>query len=305
MFWTLENNNSPDAKLELLGTSLARFNIEPSPLQEKLSADLDNAGIPVYFANYPVPDVFFGEISLKNQKAFSVKMIAENRCQKYCFEGLCTSPCDYTVPFVGQFSLYQLKNNGKKLFMNEWLEGSAIPSNFQGSISFVERRIPELVEANNGDRFSLEFSLSDPKFEYQLFKNKLKTLLPPMPGIPTASFHANLNSGFGALNGTGSIGNIASLGTIGEFDGSNSLGGLNGFEGLSRSTHWPADFELVCKEQKCQKISSQPFLKYIISFKVSVVGDQRTLEDIKIERKSNLLENIITTATVTPKIRCN
>ncbi|MFI5391887.1 MAG: hypothetical protein ACHQYQ_11050, partial [Bacteriovoracales bacterium] len=239
MFYTLDN--STDGERLLIGSSMVRFNLEPSSAQGKLSLDLEDKGIPVYFSNYQVPDVYFGEIMVKNQRnlsMLSMKILANNRCKKLCAEGVCTSPCDYSVPFVGLFSLYQGTPNGKKLFLNEWYDGTAIPANFQGLIPLQDRKVPDFKDAKSGEEFFIEVALYDPKYEYQMLKNNLKGILPPLPGIPSVEFYSNLNNGLPGFSGTGTYNTIPQFGTIGDFTGGNSIGGLGSLESVSKSTHW-------------------------------------------------------------------
>ncbi len=309
VFYTLETNNTSTGERLLVGNSMIRFNVEPSTSQGDLSIDVEEKGTPVYFTKYPVPSVDLGSIKVNPQRGYhslGLEIFADNRCKKQCSDGVCSSPCDYTVPLVGMFSLYEVKSNGKKAFLKEWYDGSAIPGNFQGLIPLQDLKVSEFLEEGKSQNLVIEVTFSDPKYEYQLFKKTLKGLLPPLPGIPTVGFHANLNSGFSGFSATGTLNPIPSFNIISEFTGSNPIGSLNSFETLTKSTHWPAEFEMICNREleKCQKISSQPFLKFIINFKISKNGDQVKLENLKIERKSNILTNYIKTGTDTPRIQC-
>jgi hypothetical protein len=309
MIFTADTSNPNDLQKVFIGQTLVRFQVEPSSIQGPLSEDLNGSGLPVYFRDYYLPEVFFGPLKINSIRGIpnlSSSLVVDNRCKKLCSDGVCTSACDYSNPFVGLFSLNRIEKNGKKSFLKEWFDGTAIPANFQGFVPLRERRIDEFKDSKDGDKFLLEVSLSDPKYEYGRFKNSIKGFLAPIPGIPTSDLYTSLNSGLTGFQDTGSIATLPNINGIGNFTGSNTIGGMNSINTMSNFSDWPAEYENICSfdGQRCQKMSSKPFLIFNITFQIKIEGENYLIQNLKIERKSNLIENSIKTETQIPFEKC-
>jgi hypothetical protein len=306
IIYAVENANTSDMDKVLLDSKLIRFNIEPSKILGDISVDLEGRGLPVYFADYYLPDVHLGQINLQyrfNKAFMDIPLWVNNRCQKFCSGEFCSSPCNYSVSLVGLYALYEVDKSGNKKFLNEWYDGSAVPANFQGMIPFRGKRIEEFSEVKKDSQFVIEISYSDPRYEYMMLKKKMKGKLAPIPGIPIGDFYSAVNSGIYDVSSVVSVAHIPTFRTIEEFTGRNNIGRLGGFSTMSRQTYWPADFNRICNGEgsKCVPISSKPFLKFNVSFSIN----NQKIENLKIQRESKVLRDYIKTQEDAPSISCN
>ncbi|OUR99947.1 hypothetical protein A9Q84_02645 [Halobacteriovorax marinus] len=287
--------------LTLIGSRVVNFQIEPSKKMISLSDDW-GINVPQVPARFELPDVQMAGLEITEfGKRFGLKpsWAVSNLCEKKsCFNGLCTSTCNYSKPLFGEISLYEVEN-GKKYYLSSWFEGGIIPANWQGTFE------PQLKNFNQlsfvaGKKYILEVEFKDPKFDYDHFGKTVSSFFKPILGIPNVDFAISLASGIPLLRNVTGITTIGTINTINMYNGSGNLGRFiegEGIDTLSNFNYWPPIYKEVCLigSPKCAEVSNRPYLTLGMSFEVGEKqADSYEVPVIKVKtfRKSRILGNI-------------
>lgn len=291
--------------LSSFGSSTVRLSVNPA---EALFRASDDFGIlrPTFPADYPVNDIHLGKIRISEQgdKAVSIAtpLIVNNFCKAVEKNGLKSSVCDYATPFIGEVKLI----NSKGQVEATWYDGGIAPAQWQGILNGQGQSISK-DQLRKNETYRIEVSFSDPYFEFNSFKKRLKTKLQKL-AITFPDLYAG--SGISEIPDLAIIGGtdgMVEVGSIGEVDFPASIGGLTAerkkLNEYFSTTLYPPMYERACSPETgvCEK-TGLDFVKFTATFKVS--GDY-SLSGLEVERKSKILGSYKRKITEQPVYICN
>ena len=204
-------------KKKYVGNKIIRFHMEPMSKMGPLSFNYD-INVPRFFRNYYQPDIHLGGMTLTQTirgPQLALPILVDNRCKKRCSGSLCTSPCDYTQPVVASFELFEVEQNGKKVFIDSWYSGGAAPDNFHGILFTRKRLFRGLNRLNSKMKYLIKASYVDPHFDYLMYKKSHKSVIAAMPGFPSGDIFTRISDGFTEMSGSSGLRSFGGLGEIG------------------------------------------------------------------------------------------
>ena len=169
----------------------------------------------------------------------------DNRCDRLCEQGVCTSSCHYPIPIGADVRVYQLKNN-KKYLKEFWYQGAVVPSRWSG-ISYGRAMPLQFMDLKKGNRFRVE-ATSNLDLNFKLALDF--TPAGGGGGIDLSIFKNpdfSTSSSLGSMPGLGSLGRGVSSRTMG------SIGAIGKFPTMTLGVMNPLMWE---------KLSQRCFLPY-------------------------------------------
>ncbi len=291
--------------LSSFGSSMVKLSVNPS---SSLFRPSDDFGIlrPTFPGDYPVNDIHLGKIDISDYSDSKVMvktpLIVNNYCKSVEKNGLRSSICDYSNPYVAEIKLI----NSKGVEEASWFDGGVAPSQWQGILNGEGQTISkELLRAN--ETYRLVYTFSDPYFEFNYFKKRI-----------ISKFNA-LKISFPVLFGGSGISNIPDMSTIDNTNGMLDVGTigeitfpstLNGLEAERRklgayfsTSLFPPMYSQACHPEtgECTK-TGKDFVKFTATFKVN---SDYSISDLEVERKSKILGSYKKKITEQPEYICN
>ena len=143
----------------------------------------------------------------------------------------------------------------------------------------------------NNETYSLEINFSDPYFDFNTFKKRVKSKFQSFNrGLPEFSTNGDIND-IGDIQDIGDVNQMVDVGSIGNLDFKAGISNLDNSRrrlGSYFSTNlYPPMYSQACHVEtgKCAK-TGKSFVKFTVTFNVN---DDYTLSKIEIERTSPLL----------------
>lgn len=304
-FYTSSTYKDEINDLSSFGSSTLRLSVNPSNLLFKAS---DDFGIlrPTFPADYPLNDVHLGKIEIieDNDKIVTLKtpFIVNNFCKSVEKNGLKSSICDYATPYIGEVKLI----NAKGQVEATWYDGGIAPSQWQGILNGEGQALPrDVLKANQ--TYKIEVSFSDPYFEYNSFKKRLKSKFQQL-NIRFPLLHIG-----GSISEIPDLGNITDtdqmveIGTVGEINFPATISGLSTsrkkLSAFFSTTLFPPMYSQACHPETgaCENVGKE-FVKFTATFKV---GSDYSISGLEVERKSKILGSYKKKIAEQPEYICN
>ncbi len=311
-FAVADKPNGLASEMELLPARLTHFNLEPIKELFPLADDYGRE-IPRYLDNYYLPKIEFGALKLRNMRdggVIKMPLLVDNRCEKSCLQGLCSSPCNFSQPVVGEVTLSEVVR-GRKEFLKSWYDGAVAIPNWQGFLNMPGQFIDGAL-FEKGKRYVLEFTLRDPKADFTMYNKSTTPLFMPLPGIPTMDFAANLLNGIPSIASTQPIHEIEThniipdYGVIRDFGKFSGAFGVDAIQTLSKHSYWPPYYSKVCSGTRCISADSRPYYHMELHFSL---GEENAdgdfpITNLIINKKSKFGNNETKSSTALPSIQC-
>lgn len=286
---------SPD--LTAVTTTPIRMSVTPPKGLLELSDDFGSER-PKWPTTWKAADIFMGEISVREMDSLydeiKVPLVVNTNCSRKCLNNICSSPCDFSQPVVGEFSIYEVVN-GKREFLQLWHDGSVASANYQGLLHGMGTTIQKGV-LEEGKTYEIEGIFREPELDFSYFNGRVKREL-------------RLRRNYiGPLSRTGQINLVPEISTIGrtgvvpEIPVIRNLSFENrNLDGLSRAlatwqsklnnAFWPPFYSKMCSTETgdCEA-SGKGFVTLIGKFNLSKKdnGDWK-VNLIQGFRKSNIV----------------
>lgn len=298
------SNYKDDIELNGFGTYPVR--ISTNPLEELFRAS-DDFGIlrPTFPGDFPVNEMHLGKISIADEDdkvTIKTPLIVSNICKSVSKDGLTSSICDYANPYVAEMKLI----NSKGVEESTWYDGGIAPVQWQGIIKGEGQQISK-DSLKIKEKYKLEITLSDPYFEFNTFKKRIKSRID------------KLNSVLPNLYGNSEINVVSEIRDIGVFEEMvlvDPISGINFSTGINDLTHarrrlgaffssnlFPPMYMKACSPEngKCENIG-KPFVKFVATFKVN---EDYSISGLEVERISKILGSYKKVITAQPEFVCN
>ena len=138
--------------------------------------------------------------------------------------------------------------------------------------------------------------------------NKLKTLIPPLPGVPRGVSELSLNTGVPHID---RIPQLRGIPGFEEFFGMDFEAGIPNFENLempriTENKLWPPFYDLACNSSKCTEVGSKKYYSLKVKFEIEKFDEEgiAVFSNFDIERESSLYPKIKYTLKTAPKLFC-
>jgi len=300
------------ADLTAATTTSVRFSMTPPKGHLELSEDFGVAR-PRWPTTWQGADLFFGELAIRKldeiNDEIKVPLVANTICKRKCVGNLCTSPCDYSQPIVGEYTLYEIVN-GKKEFIKLWHDGSIASAHYQGLLHGVGVTVQRGV-LEEGKIYSLEAVFREPELDYSYFNGRVARLL---------KLERNY---IGPFSRTGQIGLIPQISTISRseeipdvpvirnltFENSNLDGlsvALATWQSKLDNAFWPPFYDKMCSSLsgECEN-SGSGYVTLKANFTLSEgLGDFWTVNLLEGKRESNIVSNKTWSADEVATVSC-
>lgn len=304
-FFTASNYKN---EIDLNGFGTFPVRISTNPLEELFRVS-DDFGIlrPTFPGDFPVNEMHLGKITIKDEgedEGVTIKtpLIVNNICKSILKDGLSSSICDYANPYVAEIKLI----NSKGVEEASWYDGGVAPIQWQGILQGEGQELSkESLRIN--EKYKLEISLSDPYFEFNTFKKRIKSRL--------ERFNTSMSDLYGSSD-INVISDIKELGTYEDMVLIEPISGINFETGISDLTQsrkrlgsffssslYPPMYMKACSPDsgQCENIG-KPFVKFIATFKVN---KNYSISDLEVERSSKILGSYKRKVTQQPEYICN
>lgn len=237
--------------LKPLGSGVLRLSVEPSQNETLLSVDMGE-GAP----RWPVeafPNVHIGNLKIEGQPQdarLTSELFVKNDCPTQQ-----AVPCSSSLPVGVQYSLRELKPDGRTRLLDQWYAGGVAPVGWEGFLS-AQRNMTNFT-LTAGGRYRLEADLSYMSIYYRLFKEGFKNYLiqrghwsinPDAPLIPIPPIA--LIPGLSAFQPTAPLPSASHLTPGGKEDFQLEL---NQLRALLTGVDWPPYYEKMCGDAGCAR----------------------------------------------------
>ncbi len=307
------SGRSPD--LTTLRQANFRFSFNALKSHMNVSDDY-GSNQPVWPSSWIGANVHLGEVkidgSLPKYDHLSIPFAADTRCESKCVDGLCSSPCDYSQPIVGEFTLYG-EYNGKKEFLKTWYDGGVSPSQWQGMLHGVGIELPkEVIE--EGKRYTIEAFFSEPELNFMMFDGRVEKMI----SLANNQILELNRRGGASVGEIPLITMIQSLQTIPvleiiagiEFDGNlfvNLKRALSSFQTYVNNSFWPPYYGDICHQDgnRCIK-SGQGKINLQLEFTVGAKKENGKYEilDMKYKSRNDLYGKTQSDNYLPPRLSC-
>lgn len=292
-FYTAGDASGNSLDLTALSNTQIKFSI--NPLKKLIPASEDYGLIyPTFPEVWTAPDIHLSKMILhktrSGQLSIETPFLVNNNCSSKCDGNLCQSPCDYSQPIVGEFSLYEM-NKGKKEIITSWHDGGIAPGRYQGVIRGIQNELPlEYLEV--GKKYLIESVFLDPKYDYEIFKKRIRSIL--------TRFNARIGGignsgipGIGEVPVLGESQTLPSLGTIPDIIFDEPIDDVSrvvrNLRSLLSFRLWPPYYTNICNESNCI-IPNKNFLTLGVEFEVTGLSEEEVnYKIINNYRKSHLV----------------
>lgn len=256
---------------------------------------------PKWPTEWHVSDTQMGKIKVSGHGNELIKIdssiFINNTCKKTCINGLCSSPCSYNQPIVGEYQLHEINKDGKKEFISLWYDGGITPSNWSGLINGAGHLLPKST-LKDKTVYELEINLEDQEYYYLMFKNSITSRLKlNNKTIPKINREASILKSLDEFN---SIEVLDSLPVFPVFDylrftGNTHVAVKNSVNSISRVFKdflWPPHIQKYCHNKKCINTRDHN-LTLKLQFKVIKEEDKYKLQYLTYKKISNVQGNKI------------
>lgn len=314
-FNVVNTNDGTGKNLKTISRAVLNTTI---PATKTLFNVTDNYGAkkPILPTTWSIPNIHLANLKFKRMGhdllSITTPLIVDNRCEKSCADGLCSSPCSYSSPVAGEFSLYSIRKvNGKskKTFLTSWYNGGIAQQNWQGQIRGEKHFLDPRLLDKNTDPLRLEIVFRDPQLDYYIFKKQVSTLFPKIPSLMSA-----LSSGLEPLDSTEDLMQFITgfnfFGADMDRDSQFNLfsKAMSKFQNIFKSPNWPDYYEDVCNSdlKVCKSPDKGINLKIVIDFNLELEHHSTKQPILKINKVTNKssLSDSIKTYTELPKFSC-
>ena len=303
-FYTSAQNEGELGGLTAIGTHPVRVSTN---IVKELMEPSDDFGVvrPTFPISYPLTDLHLGKIAINEMGseylAIKSPIIVDHTCRELSAAGLTSSACDYSIPVVAEVTLKDQKGHT----IISWYDGGVAQAQWQGMISGEGVQILKswLVP---GQKYSLEYNFGEPHYDFNYFKGRVKNKI----GL--------INSRLPVITMDGEIREISTIRDLEDIDDMIEVDPIAGLRlrdpivglatarrrlnGYFSSTMWPPIYKNVCLTStgKCAEFNTG-FAKFIATFKY---GEDFSVNELQIERKSQLLGHYKKTITDQPEYIC-
>jgi hypothetical protein len=98
----------------------------------------------------------------KTEALIQSSFLVDNRCESFCKDGLCTSPCSYSHPAYAAASFYKIgANKSRSKLAKSWYTGGSAMPDWVGTITGSYYRLNKNLEV--GQTYEAEFNFTDPR----------------------------------------------------------------------------------------------------------------------------------------------
>lgn len=277
--------------LVAIGGTKLRFSVNPI---NKLVKAADDFGVrrPVFPAKYVLNDIHLAEPTVKMRGPslqFKFPFVVDTRCERKCEGGLCSSPCDYAMPIVGEHIL-EVFENGKWEYIASWYDGAVANGQWQGILHGVGKSI-QMGALDLDATYRVRIVFQEPNLDFKYFDGDI-----------TRRIFLNSNN-IGSIGDRGRIGTIPliqdivngrtvpEIEDIGELDFDNPLDGvqtsLRTFQSYLKNKFWPPLYEDVCsKDGKCFD-NGKKFLELSAKFNIHKESKRKyKMTNVEFSKKS-------------------
>ncbi len=299
---------SPD--LTALTTTSVRLSMTPTsdilPLNDDFGSDR-----PRWPTTWEGADIHFGELDIvsfdDSYDEIKLPLVANTHCERKCVGNLCSSPCDFAQPIVGEFTLYE-NVGGKREFIKLWHDGSVASPNYQGLLHGMGVTVPKNV-LETGKNYEIEAIFREPELDFRYFSGRVNRELRFQQNyIGPLARSGNINL-VPQISTIGTPGNIPEVPVIRNLSFENSeLDGLsralNTWQAKLDNTFWPPFFDQMCGAGNCLA-SGTGFVK--LNFKFTLDKNRSGGFEVKVQkvtRDSNIVANTSWTGDQIPKVDC-
>ncbi|WP_127717420.1 hypothetical protein [Halobacteriovorax sp. HLS] len=307
-FYTSDVSTGQNNNLEAIGGTDIRFSVNPI---SEVVKPADDFGVkrPVFPAEYVINDIHLAKPSAKfrgREIELNFPFVVDTRCERKCVDGLCSSPCDYATPIVGEHTL-EILENGKWEYLTSWYDGAVAPGQWQGILHGVGKGIQKgALPLNTKYRVRIEFK--EPNIDFKYFDGDIDRRI------------FLVNNNIGVISNRGRIGlipliheivngqEVPLIHTISQLDFDNSLDGveksLRTFQSYLNNKFWPPLYEKVCSTKgKCVD-NGKKFLELTAEFTLKASGRKYEMQDVTFKRKSIFGGNYSKKMEVYPSVEC-
>ena len=284
-----------------------------SPGSELLKTTDGDGWSPVKWPAQWESDLHMGEVKLSGgpDDTYNVELslLVENICRTSCRDGLCSSPCHYSLPVAGEVTLYALEKTGRREALASWYQGGAAPPLWQG----ILRGTPQLLSGIHIDddaTLEIEARFGDPQSDYSFFKSAYKNFSiatstagvagrDPLPRVPGISIQKKIPVAPGGPALRGPV-------TGHEYEGLGSA--LKVLRSAFSSALWPPYYDKVCDaiSGRCVLPTvSDDITTVTTRFRVHhTTGRSYDVTPIETRRKSLVFDSYRKVITSFPQVRC-
>lgn len=304
-FYTSSTYKDEINDLSAIGTFSVRLSTNPVDSLFKASEDF---GIlrPTFPADYVVNDIHLGEITISDQGDpaslfLKTPLIVNNVCKSVEKNGLKSSACDYSTPYIGEMKLI----NSKGQVQSTWYDGGIASPQWQGILNGEGVQISrELLKIN--ESYKIEIVFSDPYFDFNTFKKRIKSKMQEF-NTDLPPFYAS--QGISEIPDVGSIDDInpmIDVSGIGDVTFPSTIGGLTQSRqrlgAFFSTTMYPPMYSKACRPDTgvCEQVG-KAFVKFTATFKV---GGDYSISDLEVERVSKMLGSYKRKITEQPEYSC-
>ncbi len=299
--------------LTAISTTNVRFSMGAPETLLPLSEDFGPNNRPRWPVQWTASNLFLGEVKIHSAgdlyDEIKLPIVTDTICKRKCEGNICASPCDYSQPVVGEYSLYELVK-GKREFISLWYDGSVVGAQYQGMLYGMGQTLQrEILES--GKIYEIEVNFREPDLDFAYFSGRVKNELRLQ------------NNNIGSLVRTGEINQIPLINTIGNsedipmipvitslsFENSNLDGvtrALSTWQTKLDNVFWPPVYETMCSSDggKCLD-SGVGFVTLTTKFTLSDNGKGGfNVESLGGSRKSNIVTNKTFTSDQVIKVTC-
>lgn len=291
--------------LSAFGNFPIRLSVNPVNSLFKASEDF---GIlrPTFPGNYPVNDIHLGKLAVADYGGefltVKVPFIVNNVCKSFEKNGLKSSICDYSTPYVGEIKIINSKGQTEA----SWFDGGIASTQWQGVLNGEGEKVSkELIRKN--EAYKIEVSFSDPYFDFNTFKKRVKSKMPEFNTSLPPLMESGGISTIPEFEEIQEIDEMIDVGAVGDLNFPASIGNINDSRkrlGAYFSTSlYPPMYSKACSTETgiCVNVGV-PFVKFIATFKVN---DDYSISNIVIERQSKLLGSYKKIVNEQPEYKCN
>lgn len=288
--YTSDVSNGENNDLVALGGTEVRVSVNPIA---EVVKPADDFGVtrPVFPAKYTFNEIHLGkpEVSARRRYLqFKFPLVVDTRCERKCSGGLCSSPCDYAQPVVGEHQLEVLVN-GKWEYVNSWYDGAVAPGQWQGILYGLGKRIQKNALLEDA-QYRMKISFREPNLDFKYFD-----------GDVVRRLFLN-NNNIGGLSSRGRIAliplihnipggdSVPVITPIAEIDFNGSLDGversLRTFQSYLNNKYWPPLYEDICDSEGVCYENGKKFLELGVKFKLTKTGNKYEMKDIYFSKDS-------------------
>lgn len=284
---------------DLTALTTTSFRLSLSKEIEKLpmSEDLGTSR-PRWPTTWTMSDLAFGKLktsTLDNANfELMLPLVVNNQCQRVCESGFCSSPCHYSQPVVGEYSLYEIKG-GKREFIKLWYDGSVASPQYQGMLFGAGVSVPK-ISFENGKTYEIEAIFREPDLDFSYFTGQIQRQM------RLANNTIGPISRAGEINHVPLINTIDNIGHVLEIPLIQNLSFENHkIDGLARvlqtwqnrinNNFWPPLYEKKCVNGRCQNAEISE-TRLIYNFQANITDDgDLTVKNSHVIRKSSLVSH--------------